>query len=66
MIEPKWAVWLSAALRDLPFHILSTIEIAEGPEILATAIPPTPGGVEIAQIVSLFNGIIIILKTLDW
>ena len=48
---PKCAVWLLAKVRLFPSQTESAISIALGPEMRTTAMPPMPGGVEIAQMV---------------
>ena len=52
-------VWPGACDRGRPCHILSAVAIASGPLMRITAIPPVPGGVEIAQIVSFMSWIVI-------
>ena len=58
-IVPKCAVCDGTVSSDLPRHRLFAIFIASGPEMRTTAMPPQPGGVDIAQIVSFISCIAI-------
>ena len=51
-IVPRCALWVCAVARFVPCHILVTCCMACGPLMRATAMPPVPCGVDMAQMVS--------------
>ena len=62
-IVPYFAVWVGCCATAIPFmflYILSVISMACGPLIRTTAIPPTPGAVDMAHIVSVVSALMVL------